>query len=232
MADDASPIGALIVEQFTYARAAESLRMRAEVVARHGGAALANSIEHSSLFLLPLWKAVGQIFWLFRGRAAPTTFLAMAAIAGLAYGLAAVQTDFEIAARGKLQPSERREIFAPLDGQVKSVPVEHGQVVEKGALLAELSNTDLDLELAALLGRQTTNQERHAALSRALLDNKGGAARLTPADENRLSGEMLQLRQEVENIERELALVREKQRQLKVVAPQRGQVVTWKVRDL
>src|SRR5690349_20740124 len=43
---------------------------------------------------------------------------------------------------------------------------------------------------------------------------------------------MLQLRQEAENIERELALVREKQRQLKVVAPQRGQVVTWKVRDL
>jgi hypothetical protein len=43
---------------------------------------------------------------------------------------------------------------------------------------------------------------------------------------------MLQLRQEGESIERELALVREKQRQLTIVAPQRGQVVTWKVRDL
>src|SRR4029079_11388255 len=79
---------------------------------------------------------------------------------------------------------------------------------------------------------QTTNQQRQAALSRALLDNNGGAARLNPADENRLSGEMLQLRQEAENIDRELALVRDKQRQLKIVAPQRGQVVTWKVRDL
>jgi len=229
---DDRPIGALIVEQFTEARAAESLRTRAEVVARHSGAALANSIEHSSVFLLPLWKALGQIFWLFRGRAAPATILTIAGIAGLIYALAIVQTDFEIAARGKLQPSERREIFAPLDSQVKNVPVEHGQIVEAGALLAELTNTDLDLELAALLGRQTTNQERQAALSRALLDNKGGAARLNPADENRLSGEMLQLRQEAENIERELTLVREKQRQLKVIAPQRGQVVTWKVRDL
>src|SRR4029078_10671638 len=43
---------------------------------------------------------------------------------------------------------------------------------------------------------------------------------------------MLQLQQESQNIERELALVRDKQRQLTVVAPQRGQVVTWKVRDL
>lgn len=231
-ANEGSPIGALIVEQFTEARAPESLKARSEVVARHSSAALSNAIEHSSLFLLPLWKAIGQIFWLFRGRAAPATLLTIIAIAGFIYALATVQTDFEIAARGKLQPMERREIFAPLDGQVKNLPVEHGQIVEAGALLAELTNTDLDLELAALLGRQTTNQERQAALSRALLDNKGGAARLNPADENRLSGEMLQLRQEAENIERELTLVREKQQQLKIIAPQRGQVVTWKVRDL
>ena len=43
---------------------------------------------------------------------------------------------------------------------------------------------------------------------------------------------MLELRQEAQNIERELALVRDKQQQLTIVAPQRGQVVTWKVRDL
>jgi multidrug resistance efflux pump len=82
------------------------------------------------------------------------------------------------------------------------------------------------------LGRQTTNHERLTALSRALLDNKGGAARLAPADENRLAGEMLELRQEAANIEQELALVRRKQQQLTITAPVRGQVVTWKVRDL
>jgi hypothetical protein len=66
-----------------------------------------------------------------------------------------------------------------------------------------------------------------------LLDNsRGGGARLSPIDENRLSGELLELRQEAENIERELALFREKQKQLTVVAPQPGQVVTWKVEDL
>src|SRR5206468_6324966 len=49
---------------------------------------------------------------------------------------------------------------------------------------------------------------------------------------NRLSGERLQLTQEAQNIERELVLLREKQRQLTVIAQDRGQVVTWKVRDL
>jgi len=99
-------------------------------------------------------------------------------------------------------------------------------------VLAQLTNTDLDLQLAALIGRQTTNQERRASLERASLDTRNGAARLAPADENRMAGELMQLRQETENIERELALLRQKQKQLTVTAPQRGQVVTWKVREL
>jgi multidrug efflux pump subunit AcrA (membrane-fusion protein) len=153
-------------------------------------------------------------------------------VCGAIYSLATVPTDFNVRVHGKLQPAERREIFAPLDGVVRRVPVEHGGLVESGAVLAELANTDLDLQLAALLGRQTTNQERLASLQRAMLDTKGGAARLSPVEENRLAGEMLQLKQEAENIDRELALLCEKARQLTVTAPQRGQVITWKVRDL
>jgi multidrug efflux pump subunit AcrA (membrane-fusion protein) len=175
---------------------------------------------------------MGQLTWILRGSALPKTLTLLALLAAGLYALAAVQTDFQIAARGKLQPAERREVFAPLDGVVSAVPVEHGQLVAPGAVLLRLASTDLDLQLAALLGRQTTNQERLTALSRALLDNKGGAARLAPVDENRLSGEMLELRQEAVNIEHELALVRRKQEQLTILAPVRGQVVTWKVRDL
>jgi len=226
------PIGALIVEQLREASLSETLRSRSGIVAHHSSAALVNAIEHSSLFLLPLWKALGQVTWLFRGRTLPKTLLAIIAVAAGIIALAIVPADFDVAARGKLQPAQRREIFAPLDGLVARVPVEHGQVVEAGCVLAELSNTDLDLQLAALLGRQTTNQERLTSLMRALLDNKGGAARLSSTEENRLTGERLQLEQESQNIERELALLRDKQRQLTIVAPQRGQVVTWKVRDL
>jgi multidrug efflux pump subunit AcrA (membrane-fusion protein) len=155
-----------------------------------------------------------------------------AVVVGAIAALAIVPTNFEVAARGKLQPAERREVFAPLDGVIAQVPVEHGQIVEAGAVLAELTNTDLDLQLTELLGRQSTNQQRLTALQRALLDTKGGGARLPLNEENRVAGEMLQLRQEAQSIERELKLVRDKQQQLTIAAPQRGQVVTWKVRDL
>ena len=226
------PIGALIVERFRDARQTEGLRQRSQIVAQHSALALANAIEHSSLFLLPLLKTLGRATWLFRGRALPKTLLALALVAGCLFALATVQTKFEVAARGKLQPGERREIFAPLDGVVARVPVEHGQLVESGAVLVELTSTELDLELAALIGRQTTNQERLTAIQRALLEPNSGASRMTPLEQDRLGGELLLLRQEAQNIQRELELVRQKQSRLSIQAPQRGQVVTWKVRDL
>lgn len=236
--DDASDkrhgpaVGALIVEQFRDSAVTETLRTRGVAVAKHGGQSLANALEHSSLFLLPLWKALGQVTWLFHGSGLVKTILTLGLISGAVAALVAVPTEFEVQARGKLQPSLRAEIFAPLDGLVANVEVEHGQVVEAGAVLAQLTNTDLDIQLAAVLGRQTTNQERLAAIERILLDTKGGSARLSAIEENRLFGERLQLVQEAQNIERELALLRDKQRQLTVVAHERGQVVTWKVRDL
>jgi multidrug efflux pump subunit AcrA (membrane-fusion protein) len=227
-----APIGALIIEQLRDARAGETLRTRSELVAQHSAAALSNAIEHSSVFLLPLWKQLGKATWLVRGRTLPKSLLVLALVITGITALAVVPTEFEVAARGKLQPAQRHEVFAPLDGIVAAVPVRHGQIVEAGAVLAELSSTDIELELASLIGRQTTNQERLAALQRALLDTRSGSARLTPAEENRLGGEMLELRQEAENIERELSLLRQKQQQLTIVARERGQVVTWKVEDL
>ena len=226
------PIGALIVEQFRDAVVTESLRIRAQAVAKHSAQSLANAVEHSSLFLLPVWKALGQISWLFHGSGLVKTLIILGLLGAGILALATTPTTFEVQARGKLQPSLRAEVFAPLDGLVSQVPVEHGEIVEAGAVLAQLTNTDLDIQLAAVLGRQTTNQERLTAVERILLDNKGGAARVSPAEENRLFGERLQLNQEAQNIERELALLRDKQRQLTVVARERGQVVTWKVRDL
>ncbi|HEY2413480.1 MAG TPA: HlyD family efflux transporter periplasmic adaptor subunit [Pirellulaceae bacterium] len=226
------PIGALIIEQFRDSAATETLRSRATAVAHHSGQALVNALNHSGIFLLPLWQALGQVTWLFHGSGLAKSKIALAAAASLIAALVLIPTSFEIQARGKLQPSERSEIFAPLDGLVSSVPVEHGQIVESGAVLAQMTNTDLDLQLAAALGRQTTNHERLTAVERILLDNKGGTARLSPVEENRLFGERLQLVQEAESIDRELTLLREKQGQLSVVAPERGQVVTWKVRDL
>jgi multidrug efflux pump subunit AcrA (membrane-fusion protein) len=226
-------IGVIIVEQMREGRADGPLQNRSRLVAQHGTQALGRAIDHSSLFLLPLWQALGKATWMFRGRSLPKTLIAGLLVAGAALALATVQTDFEIAARGKLQPVERREVFAQIDGVVTRVPVKHGQEVAAGSVLAELASTNLELELAALIGRQTTNLEQIASHQRALLDNSTATGvRLSPAEESRLSAELVELRQESQNIERELALFHEKQRQLVVTAASAGQVVTWKVEDL
>ncbi len=226
------PLGALIVEQLADCRSTPSLRSRASTVAQHSAAALGHCLEHHNLPLLPLWRLVGQLTWFLRGRAMPWTMIFLGLIAAGMFTLGAVPADFEIAASGRLQPVERRDVFARIDGDVIHVPVTHGQMVQPGDLLVELSNNDLAEELQQLIGRQKTNQEQVSAANKRLLDSaRGSGSQLTPADEAKLAGNLLELKQESENIRRELDVFAHKQARLKVVAEQPGQVVTWKVQD-
>ncbi len=226
------PLGALIVEQLSDSRVSQSLESRANTVVQHSAAALAHAVEHDSLPLLPLWRLVGQLTWFLRGRPFPWTMTVLLLAAGGIAALASVPADFDVAARGKLQPVERRDVFARMDGDVISVPVMHGQMVQSGDLLAELANNELAEELQRLIGRQKTNQEQISATNKRLLDSaRGSGSRLTPADEAKLAGDLLELKQEAENIRRELEVFHEKQQRLKVIADQPGQVVTWKVQE-
>jgi multidrug efflux pump subunit AcrA (membrane-fusion protein) len=113
---------------------------------------------------------------------------------------------------------------------VVNVPVRHGQMVSRGDVLAELNSPELAEEFERLLGRQKTVQEKISSTNKRLLDNnRSGASRLTPYDESRLAGELVEFRQEAENIRREQELFTEKQKRLRVVADEAGQVVTWEV---
>jgi multidrug efflux pump subunit AcrA (membrane-fusion protein) len=223
-------VGALIIEQLQEAKATDLLRSRSEMVAEHSAAALANALEHSGLFLMPLWKVLGKAASLFRGRTFFKTVGVLSLFGGIIYALAVIPADFEVAAKGKLQPVERRDVFARIDGDVVNVPVRHGEMVSRGDVLAELNSPELAEEFERLLGRQKTVQEKISSTNKRLLDNnRGGASRLTPYDESRLAGELVEFRQEAENIRREQELFTEKQKRLRVLADEAGQVVTWEV---
>ncbi|MFN0018720.1 MAG: efflux RND transporter periplasmic adaptor subunit [Pirellulaceae bacterium] len=223
-------VGALIIEQLRDSKATDLLRGRSDIVAEHSAAALANALEHSGLFLMPLWKVLGKGASLFRGRTFFKTVGVLALLGGIIYALAVIPADFEVAAKGKLQPVERRDVFARIDGDVIKVPVRHGQTVNRGDVLAELNSPELAEEFERLLGRQKTVQEKISSTNKRLLDNnRGGASRLTPYDESRLAGELVEFRQEAENVRRELELFAEKQKRLRVLADEAGQVVTWEV---
>jgi len=226
------PLGALIVEQLSDNRASPWLRSRSHTVAQHGAAALAHALEHHSLPLLPLWRLLGQMTWFLRGSGLMWTLLVATLLAAAIAALVKVPADFDIAARGKLQPVERRDVFARIDGDVINVQVTHGQMLQPGDVLVELANNDLAEEHQRLIGRQETNREQISSANKRLLDSaRGSGSRLSPAEEAKLAGLLVELKQEAENIRRELGIFSEKQQRLKVVADQPGQVVTWKLQE-
>lgn len=218
------PLGALIVEQLADSRINEGLIERTEIVAAHSSAALANALEHEGLFLMPLWKTLGKAKWIVQARTLPKTIAVLAVIAAAITALVLVPADFDLAAKGKLQPAVRREVFAPLDGVVIDVPVRHEDEVSPGAVLARLANNELDVQIANLLGRKRRTQERIVSLSRAQFDQ-----RLTVEQANQIAGEQLELAQTAESTERELALLRQQRDALILRSEMAGQVVTWDV---
>ncbi len=221
-------LGALVVEQMGDFAVADGQTERVKLVAQHSASALANALEHEGLFLLPLWRALGKAKWVTQARHLPKVALAAATLAGVVLALLLVPADFELASPGKLQPSARHEIYARLDGVIEEVFVEHEQFVEPGDPLVQMKNSELEVQIADLVGRKRTTQERIRAIQRAQLDDR----RLTVADQNRLGGELLELKQVAESIDRELILHRQKQDLLTIRAETPGQVVTWGVREL
>ena len=63
-------------------------------------------------------------------------------------------------------------MFAALDGVVIDVPVEHGQMVKKGDVLARLRNTELQVSLADIAGKLASTTEELFATRRMMQDAK------------------------------------------------------------
>ena len=222
------PIGAVVIEQLADDRVTDATRHRAEAVVQHSSAALANALAHQSLFLLPVWETLGKTRWVVQARNLPKTIFALAAATAAVLALALIPADVDLAARGKLQPSDRREVFALADGKVIAVPVQHGQMVEPGQLLVRMRSDELESEIISLIERQTTTDQQIASVQHRLLDNKG----LAPAEENRLAGELAQHQQIATSIKNQLELYQQKKRQLELRSDRAGQVMTWQVDEL
>ncbi|QDU95545.1 HlyD family secretion protein [Lignipirellula cremea] len=230
-------MGALIVEQFvdkeTDAEApaasqpVESPTRRIEVVAEHGAAALTNAFDHSTLFLLPVWRKLGKATSALRGRKLLACLLVAGLVATVVGGLFLAPYEFSLSSTGALRPQTRREVFAGIDGKLIDVAVDEGDWVDANSVVARMRNPELEVEVTRLLGRRRTLNEQIDTAQRALLEGR----LLSPAEQSRLEGELAQFQKTAENIERQLVLYREKQQHLVVRSPARGQVVTWRVRE-
>lgn len=219
-------IGALIVEQIESDLPPEIFRARVDLVYEHGTRAIANSLSHSNLFLMPVWRTLGKSTQLFRGRMLPKTIAVLVAIALIALGLIFVPMELQLEAEGKLEPQARRDVFAPIDGEVIEVLADHSSVVKAGDPLIRLRNRQIEMEMTELLGQiQTTTAEFNRV--RGILT---AARRTLELNEQRqLQGEEREFEVRLAALREKLQLQTERAEQLIIRAPIDGIVMSWDV---
>lgn len=223
------PIGTIVAEWFASTNFEGGRRARVELVAEHGRIAVANALAHTTLPLYGLINLLGKSKTLTSARNLPKTVLAGLSALAAILALVLIPAELRLEARGTLEPVNRREVFARVDGVVEKLgdQVEHGAEVKAGQVLATLRNTDLEVSITDVLGRKASSEEQLASTQRSLLAD----TKLSTDERTRLAGRAAQLRREIASLDDQLKLYETKKKDLVVTSPIDGVVVTWQVRD-
>ena len=128
-------LGALIVEYFDSDVSQDHVADQIALVRNHAEIATSNSLEHSQIFLRPVWKRLGEVNqFLFRDHFAKT-MTALSALALFILYLVFVPAVLKMRVNGVMQPQQRRNVFTKTGGIVNKVHVDQGDVVTKGSLI-------------------------------------------------------------------------------------------------
>ncbi len=232
--DPPAPIGALIVEQIEDARVPERMIQRVDVVAKHSATALNNALEHNSLFLMPLWRAIGKQKWILRARTLPKTIAVALAVVAVLIALCVVPYPFKAQCPGNLQPVERGRVFAGVDGTVVDVLVKHDSTVvapnpEKGiegTLLARMESPDLEISIENNRGELAATIEQLNLVTATLADG-----RMSDEDRKQREGNREELQERLKSLRLQEALYQKQEEELNVRSPIDGKVITWQLDD-
>jgi multidrug efflux pump subunit AcrA (membrane-fusion protein) len=218
-----SPVGALIVEQIEDSRAPPALRQRVELVRTHAAVALHNALEHHSVPLLFIWRAVAKAPLMVKARNLPRTVGIVGLILLVLAVLCLWPVRFSLHAKGTLEPVCRKNVFAGAKGRVTELRVKHGQRVAKGELLLRLRDTELEIAMRDVEGQLITTRERVYSLERQLLEPKG----LTIEERNRLAGELAAAKEKLAALKIQQELHLQRQAELEIRSPIAGEITTW-----
>jgi hypothetical protein len=219
-------IGALIVEQIESQVPTETLRSRCDLVYEHAARALSNSMSHSELFLMPVWKFLGRAMWLFRGSALPKTSAVLTLVAIGLLAMFLVKIDHDLEANGTLKPKVQRQVFAHVDGEIEDVYVDHGDVVEVGQPLVKLRNRELEIEATGVRGQLDEVREQIVSLGAMSADRS-----VEMNERKRLIGQVREYQKREETLLAQLNLIKEKEERLLQRSPISGIVMDWKLKE-
>jgi hypothetical protein len=232
--DAEGPVGALIVEQIEDNRVAPAMTQRIDVVCRHSSVAMANAVEHQSLFLMPLWRALGKSKFIVQARTLPKTIMVVVAVLVVLLILFLWPADFDLHAKGTLEAVNRRDVYAAADGtiyefgkDVSGKPIEHGSIVKKGQLLLKLHSNDVAQHQSEIEGQVAVERQQVADLSHELTTNPV----MKPDDRARLNGQLVEAQTKLLSLIAQSEIHKAKAADLEVYCPIDGQIVTWDLKN-
>jgi multidrug efflux pump subunit AcrA (membrane-fusion protein) len=220
-------VGALIIEQIESDIPREVLNPRLDLVYEHSSRALSNALDHNSLFLMPLWRAIGKSKWVVQARTLPKTIAITAAVLIALIASIAVPWDFDMRAKGALQPVTKSNVYAPEDCRVAEVTVESNDQVTEGQVLAILESDELKQQINKVEGDLAGAKEQVSSLFKQVLAGQG---RMTEAERERVRLEYNIAVQKAKNAQDELKILNKRQDALTVRSPIAGRIVTWEVK--
>lgn len=220
------PIGGLIIEQISESQPRPGMQEKVESLSDHISEALHNSLLHNRLFLLPLWKMLGEMFRFMEGRGKIKALGVTVAVAAAIAALCLVPWDYRVEGEGRLMPVEQKDVFAPWDGEIVEIAVKGGEKVEAGTVLLRLRNDEL---LQQRLAAQNTLNEKMAtqhSLQGELEEAKKQGSKI---DELRLEGKIDATKIEIFGAQKQLTILDRRVQNLVVLAPRAGTIATFEV---
>ena len=221
------PVGALIIEQIEDTTPREGYMQRVNVVSEHSAAALANALEYHELFLMPVWRAIGQSRVLVEARNLPKTIAAGAVALVVMLGLIFVPYDFNLHSGGTLQPITRYDVFAGIDGVVEEVRVRHDQEVAADTLLVKLGSRQKEIDLEGRRGDLGQTEKERDAVERLAFDR-----RLPPEEREKYQAQLPGLNQKIISLQQQIAILELEIEQARVLSPIAGRITTWNVEEV
>lgn len=221
-------IGAIIIEQIETQIGRKDLEGRVDLIYEHACRAMSNSLAHDTMFLMPVWKLLDRATWFFRGSALPKTLAVLTLVAAAIAALFLIQIDFDLEAKGVLKPELQQDIFAHVDGDVEEVYVRHKSPVTAGQPLVKLKNSELDKEIARLMGEMNSAIQQIQSSEREL----NVVASLTEADRRRFQAEIIEQQVLLEQLGHQLAIQEARRDALLRKSPIDGIVTTWDVEKI
>lgn len=222
--------GVLICERFQAVADAATWRGKCATLQRFATSPWSAAVERSTGVWARFWQQRLQALspW---ERTVRRTVWTTAIVAGAVAALTLIPADLVITGEGKLLPAERRDIFATANGIVERVDVQHGDTVKAGDTLLVLRDPAIELEATRVTGELATVRTRLNVVQAARISGGGNASDPTLRAQQ-LAGEEEELRQKLESLTHQAALLYAEKKSWTLTSPIDGQVLTWDVEPL